>query len=57
MLGWSILFAVLAIISFYLGFFVLASMAAAIAKVLFIVFLVLLVLGFVIRAVRGQSVI
>jgi uncharacterized membrane protein YtjA (UPF0391 family) len=57
MLGWAIIFALLAIVAGFLGFFSLAGLAAAIAKVLFVVFLVLLVANFVIRAIRGQSVI
>jgi uncharacterized membrane protein YtjA (UPF0391 family) len=57
MLGWAIVFAVLALIAGYLGFMSLAGVAATIAKVLFLVFLVLLVVSFIIRAVRGQSVV
>ena len=34
-----------------------AGLAASIAKILFLVFLVLLVISFVIRAIRGQSVV
>ena len=56
MLGWSIAFAILALIAGFFGFFGLAGMAASIAKILFVVFLVLLVVNFVIRAIRGQSV-
>jgi uncharacterized membrane protein YtjA (UPF0391 family) len=50
-------FAILAVVAGALGFFALAGVAASIAKVLFIVFLVLLVVQFVIRAIRGQSVV
>ena len=57
MLGWAIVFAVLAIIAGALGFFALAGVAAAVAKMLFLVFLVLLVVSFIMRAVRGQSVV
>jgi uncharacterized membrane protein YtjA (UPF0391 family) len=35
----------------------MAGLAATIAKVCFVVFLVLLVVGFVVRALRGQSVV
>jgi uncharacterized membrane protein YtjA (UPF0391 family) len=56
MLGWSITFFLIAVIAGLLGFFVLASLAAVIAKVLFFIFLVLLVASFIVRAVRGQSV-
>ena len=57
MLGWAILFGVLALVAAYLGFGMLAGLAATIAKVLFLIFLVLLVVGFVVRALRGGSVI
>ena len=57
MLGWAIVFAVLALIAAYLGFGMLAGAAAGIAKILFLVFLVLLVVSFVARAVRGRSVV
>ncbi len=56
MLSWALIFFVLALICGYLGFFGLAGTAASIAQILFLVFLVLLVLGFVVRALRGQSV-
>jgi len=36
--------------------FALAGLAASIAKILFLIFLVLLVVSFVVRAIRGQSV-
>ena len=45
------------ILAGFLGFVGLAGLAATIAKMLFVVFLVLLVVGFVIRALRGQSVV
>lgn len=57
MLGWTLVFAVLALVAGYLGFVSLAGLAATIAKILFVVFLVLLVAGFVMRAIRGQSVV
>ena len=57
MLGWAIVFGVLALIAAYLGFGALAGAAAGIAKILFLVFLVLLVVSFGGRAVRGRSVI
>jgi uncharacterized membrane protein YtjA (UPF0391 family) len=57
MLGWALIFALLAIIAGLLGFFVLATAAAWIAKILFFVFLGLLILTFVVRALRGQSVV
>jgi uncharacterized membrane protein YtjA (UPF0391 family) len=57
MLGWSVVFAILAAVAGALGYFTLAGVAAGVAKILFFVFLALLVLNFVIRAVRGQSVV
>lgn len=57
MLGWAIVFFVLALVAGYLGFGMLAGVAASIAKILFVIFLVVLVAGFVVRAFRGRSVI
>jgi uncharacterized membrane protein YtjA (UPF0391 family) len=57
LLGWALIFFLLAIIAGYFGFFGLAGMAASIAKVLFLIFLVLLVVSFVVRALRGKSVV
>jgi uncharacterized membrane protein YtjA (UPF0391 family) len=56
MLGWALIFFVLALVAGYLGFAGLAGMAASIAQILFWIFLAVLVIGFVIRALRGQSV-
>lgn len=55
-LGWALIFFLLAIIAGYFGFFGLAGMAASFAKVLFLIFLVLLVVSFIVRALRGRSV-
>jgi uncharacterized membrane protein YtjA (UPF0391 family) len=55
-LGWALIFFIVALISGYLGFFGLAGMAASIAKVLFLIFLVLLVVSFIVRAFSGKSV-
>ena len=57
MLGWALIFAVLAVAEGFLGFVCLAGVAASIAKLLFVLFLVLLIGGFVIRAFRGDSVV
>ncbi|MDB5441388.1 MAG: hypothetical protein JWM33_3815 [Caulobacteraceae bacterium] len=57
MLGWALTFFIVALIAGALGFWVLAGAAAAIAKLLFLIFLVLLVASFVVRAIRGQSVV
>jgi uncharacterized membrane protein YtjA (UPF0391 family) len=56
LLGWALIFFLLAIIAGYFGFFGLAGMAAGIAKILFLVFLVLLVVTFIVRALQGRSV-
>jgi uncharacterized membrane protein YtjA (UPF0391 family) len=45
MLGWIVAFLVLALIAGLCGFFVLAGLAATIAKLLLLVFLVLLIVG------------
>ncbi|MEZ5972075.1 MAG: DUF1328 family protein [Hyphomonadaceae bacterium] len=55
-LGWALVFFLLAVVAGYLGFFGLAGIAAAIAKVLFLLFLVVLVVTFLARALRGKSV-
>jgi uncharacterized membrane protein YtjA (UPF0391 family) len=57
MLGWALTFAIVAIVAAVLGFGALSGLAASIAKILFVVFLVLLVASFVMRAVRGRSVV
>jgi uncharacterized membrane protein YtjA (UPF0391 family) len=51
MLQWALIFLVIALIAGALGFFVLATTAGTIAKVLFVVFLVL----FVISLIRGRG--
>jgi uncharacterized membrane protein YtjA (UPF0391 family) len=57
MLGWAIVFAILALVAGALGFFALAGLAAVIAKALLFVFLILLVVSFIVRALRGGSVV
>ncbi len=57
MLGWAIVFAILALVAGALGFFALAGTAALIAKVLLLVFVVLLVVSFVTGRGRGGPVI
>jgi uncharacterized membrane protein YtjA (UPF0391 family) len=56
MLGWALIFFILALVAGYFGFIGLAGLAASIAKILFLIFLVLLVISFVSRALRGGSV-
>ena len=57
MLGWSIAFFILAIIAGLFGFTGLAVAMAGVAQILFVVFLVLLVLSFIVRALKGRSVV
>jgi uncharacterized membrane protein YtjA (UPF0391 family) len=57
MLGWAIAFAILALVAGALGFFALAGLAATVAKFFLVVFVVLLVVSFIIRALRGGSVV
>lgn len=47
MLGWAVLFFIIAIVAGVTGFFWLASAAATIAKVLFFVFLILFVVSLI----------
>ena len=56
MLGWSLTFAILALLAAFLGFGALAGFAASVAKLLFFISLILLVISFVMRAIRGNSV-
>ncbi|HKK35971.1 MAG: DUF1328 domain-containing protein [Paracoccaceae bacterium] len=54
MLGWAILFLVLALIAGALGFGGVAMISANIAQVLFVVFLILFAIALVANAVRGR---
>ena len=54
MLGWALVFFVLALIAAYMGFFAMAGLAASIAKLLLVVFLVLLVVSAFSSALRGK---
>ena len=56
MLGWALVFFVLALAAAALGFGGTAGVSASIAQILFVVFLALTVLAFVMRAVQGRSV-
>jgi uncharacterized membrane protein YtjA (UPF0391 family) len=47
MLGWSLIFLVVALVAAVLGFGVIAGTAATIAKVLFIAFLILFIVSLV----------
>ncbi len=52
MLGWALVFFVLALAAAALGFGGLAGVSASIAQILFVVFLALTVLAFVVRRFR-----
>jgi uncharacterized membrane protein YtjA (UPF0391 family) len=54
MLGWALVFFVLALIAAYMGFFAMAGLAASIAKLLLVVFLVLLIVSAFSSALRGK---
>lgn len=57
MLGWAIMFFILAVIAAILGFGGIAASMAWIAKILFFVFLALFVISMVSRAIQGRSVV
>jgi uncharacterized membrane protein YtjA (UPF0391 family) len=52
MLGWALLFFILAIVAGIFGFFGMAAALAGIAKILFVVFLILFIVSFFIG--RGR---
>ncbi|MDR3511791.1 MAG: DUF1328 domain-containing protein [Caulobacteraceae bacterium] len=54
MLYWTLCFAAFAVLAGALGFFALAGIAAAMAKVLFLVFAALLLISFLIQALPGR---
>ena len=54
MLGWSLIFLVVALLAGALGFGGVAGAATGIAKLLFFVFLALLVISLVAQAVKGR---
>lgn len=54
MLGWALMFLILALVAGVLGFFALAGAAAMIAKVLLVVFLALLIVSAFSGAFRGR---
>jgi uncharacterized membrane protein YtjA (UPF0391 family) len=57
MLGWALVFFIVALVAGYFGFIGLSGALASIAQILFVIFLVLLVISFVARALRGNSVV
>lgn len=56
MLSWALVFFIVAIVAALFGFGVIASGAAAIAKVLFFVFLVLFIVSLIAGTVRRPTV-
>ena len=54
MLGWALLFLILAVVAGYFGFFAVAGAGFMIAKILFFVFLILLVFSGIASAIRGR---
>ena len=56
MLHYAVVFFIIALIAAVFGFGGIAASAVGIAKILFFIFLAVLVVGFVMRALRGQSV-
>ncbi len=56
MLGWALVFFVLALAAAALGFGGLAGAAAFNMQILFVIFFTLTILAFVVRAVQGRSV-
>jgi uncharacterized membrane protein YtjA (UPF0391 family) len=56
MLGWAVVFFIIAIIAAVFGFGGIASGAATIAQILFFIFLVLFLISLVMGLVRGKSV-
>ena len=54
MLGWALMFFILAIVAGVFGFGGIAEASSDIAQILFVVFLVLLVISLLARALRGK---
>ncbi|MCO4786299.1 hypothetical protein MGA5115_03604 [Marinomonas gallaica] len=55
MLGWSLLFLIVALIAGALGFTSIAGASIGIAKILFFVFLILMIVSAVLHVVRGKK--
>ena len=56
MLGWALVFLVVALLAVGLGFTTIAGASIAVAKLLFLVFLVLFVVSLIMHLVRGRPV-
>jgi uncharacterized membrane protein YtjA (UPF0391 family) len=55
MLGWSLIFLVVAIIAALFGFTDIASASAGIAKIIFFIFLALWIISLIANAIRGRG--
>tara|TARA_R110000751_G_scaffold307911_2_gene435245 strand:- start:56805 stop:57050 length:246 start_codon:yes stop_codon:yes gene_type:complete len=55
MLGWALMFFIIAIVAAVFGFGGIAGAATGIAKIIFFIFIVLLVLSLISNALRGKS--
>ena len=55
MIGWALIFLMLALVAAFLGFFGLAGSAAGIAKILLFAFVVLFLISALSRALRGRA--
>jgi uncharacterized membrane protein YtjA (UPF0391 family) len=55
MLGWALVFLVLALVAGFLGFFGLAGMAGGIAKLLLFAFVVLFLISALSGTMRGRA--
>lgn len=55
MLGWALIFLVLAVMAAVIGFGGIAAASAGIAQILFLVFLILLAFSLILHVMRGSS--
>ncbi|RDL43204.1 DUF1328 domain-containing protein [Marinomonas piezotolerans] len=55
MLGWTLIFLVVALLAGALGFTTIAGASFGIAKILFFIFLVLMVISVVMHVVKGKK--
>jgi len=53
MLAWALMFFLIALVAAWLGFYVLAGLAAVIAKIVFVLFLVVLIVSAFRSAIGG----
>jgi uncharacterized membrane protein YtjA (UPF0391 family) len=55
MLGWALIFLILALVAGFLGFFGLAGLSAGIAKIVLFAFVVLFLISALSGALRGRA--